>query len=207
MPTSHTDDGPSNPDLTATSGPDPNPDPDPEILRSPSPAGTPLSTPMPDSPREDAAGQHAPASPASVPTSPAAGNIPVDIRARRTGRRSLNLHVRWGDQEAAAASPHMTRSLQHQHHLNNLKIHLQHRLTTRPINHRPTHQPQYQVQTRQTPTCTSSSYPKQCHSPFWPSNAHHLTNRPVFIQQPIGQSMPTAPIFTTGPQTTYVFYQ
>ncbi|KAK8024234.1 hypothetical protein PG993_012300 [Apiospora rasikravindrae] len=49
-------------------------------------------------------------------------------------------------------------------------------------------------------------YPKRCHNAFWAGNAHHFTNQPIFIQNPIGQTMPTGPIFSTGPQNTYVFY-
>ncbi|KAK8102675.1 hypothetical protein PG984_015821 [Apiospora sp. TS-2023a] len=106
LPTCHTDNDCASPDSPTTSGRDPGPDPDPEISNLAATAGTSSSTPMTDSPQENPAAQHGLASTGITrgPTTPAAGNIPVNIRARRAGRRGLNLHVHWGDRDAAASS-------------------------------------------------------------------------------------------------------
>ncbi|KAK7917228.1 hypothetical protein PG985_010836 [Apiospora marii] len=103
LPTGHTDNDCDSPDLPTTSGP--GPDPDPEIPDLTATAGTSPSTAMPDSPQESPS-HHDSASTSTAlgPTTPAVGRIPVDIRARRAGRRGLNLHVHWGDQDAAAPS-------------------------------------------------------------------------------------------------------
>ncbi|KAK7972979.1 hypothetical protein PG996_007201 [Apiospora saccharicola] len=108
LPTRHTDNDCASPDSPTTSGrdPGPDPDPDPDISNLAPTAGTSPSTPMTDSPQESPAAQHGLASTGTIrgPTTPAAGNIPVNIRARRASRRGLNLHVHWGDRDAAASS-------------------------------------------------------------------------------------------------------
>ncbi|KAK7946736.1 uncharacterized protein PG986_011057 [Apiospora aurea] len=102
MATSHAEaDGHSCSDLLTTS----DSEPDLEIPRSPATTETPHSETMTDSPQEGAASHPDTAGTAAVPTStPAAGNIPADIRAQRAGRRGLNLHVHWSDHEAEAAA-------------------------------------------------------------------------------------------------------
>lgn len=98
----HTNNECSSPDLPTTS----SPDPDREITDLAATAGTSPSTAMPDSLQESTSSQRDSASTNTAlgSATPAAGRFPVNIRARRAGRRGLNLHVHWGDQDAAASS-------------------------------------------------------------------------------------------------------
>ncbi|KAK6856754.1 hypothetical protein PG995_006941 [Apiospora arundinis] len=171
--TRHTDEDSSRSGSPVTPSPRADSDPDSEILHPDATAGaaerSPLASPVPGSPQERTGSQPY-ESTALVPmSSPAGGNIPVDIRARRSGRRGLNLHVHWPDHDhAAAASSSPTQApqppkttttsnqrRQQQRHLSNLRTHLANLLRTRQINLRPPQQLLSRVPTHPT-TCSSS---------------------------------------------------
>ncbi|KAK8005370.1 hypothetical protein PG990_011407 [Apiospora arundinis] len=106
--TRHTDEDSPRSGSPVTPSPRADSDPDSEILHPDATAGaaerSPLASPVPGSPQERTGSQPY-ESTALVPmSSPAGGNIPVDNRARRSGRQGLNLHVHWPDHDHAAAA-------------------------------------------------------------------------------------------------------